>query len=87
MKTAPKLVLAASALALLGACTTIPTGPSVMVLPGSTKNFDQFRADDFDCRNFATAQVNGATNDTTERSQVGAHWRSRLCPRLSAYNC
>ena len=34
-----------------------------MALPGSTKNFDQFRADDADCRNFASAQVGGSTPD------------------------
>jgi hypothetical protein len=27
---------------LLGACATVPTGPSVMVLPGGGKSFDQF---------------------------------------------
>jgi hypothetical protein len=49
------------ALLLLGACTTLPTGPSVMALPGSSKSFDQFRADDLDCRQFAGYQVGGAT--------------------------
>jgi len=29
---------------LLGACTTIPTGPSMLVMPGSSKEFRQFRA-------------------------------------------
>jgi outer membrane lipoprotein SlyB len=49
------------ALLLLGACTTIPVGPSVMALPGSNKSFDQFRADDADCRQYAQHQVGGAT--------------------------
>ena len=31
---------------LLGACATVPTGPSVMVLPGSGKSFEQFQVDD-----------------------------------------
>jgi hypothetical protein len=48
-------------LLLLGACTTLPSGPSVMALPGSSKSFDQFRADDLDCRQFAGYQVGGAT--------------------------
>src|SRR6266481_2712828 len=44
---------------LLGACVTMPSGPSVMVLPGTGKSFDQFRADDMDCRQFAFSQVGG----------------------------
>ena len=45
--------------ALLGACVSVPSGPSVMVLPGTGKSFDQFRADDYDCRQFANFQVGG----------------------------
>ncbi|MBE0615860.1 MAG: hypothetical protein IH604_19490 [Burkholderiales bacterium] len=53
--------------ALLGvaACTTIPTGPSVMALPGSDRNFNQFRADDADCRQFAQVQSGSATANET----------------------
>lgn len=51
-------VLLSAALSLtLVACTTTPTGPSVMALPGSGKSFDQFRLDEMDCRNFAVTQV------------------------------
>jgi hypothetical protein len=49
------------ALAILAACATVPSGPSVMALPGTGKSFDQFRADDYDCRQYASAQVGGAT--------------------------
>ncbi len=60
-----------AALLLLGACTTIPTGPSVMALPGTGKNFDQFRADDAECRQFALGQIGGATaNDAAVDSGV-----------------
>ncbi len=53
-----RLRLAVLAAALLGGCATVPpSGPSVTVLPGSTKTFDQFRADDFDCRNYAAGQT------------------------------
>ena len=44
---------------LLGACVSVPSGPSVMVLPGTGKSFDQFRADDYECRQFANFQVGG----------------------------
>src|ERR1035437_633879 len=49
------------ALLMVGACTTVPTGPSVMGMPGTGRSFDQFRADDADCRQFAFAQVGGTT--------------------------
>lgn len=48
-------------LLLVGACTTIPSGPSVLVLPGNGKNFDQFRGDDLECRQFAQQQLEGST--------------------------
>lgn len=49
------------ALSSLSACTIVPTGPSVLVLPGTGKPFDQFRADDVVCRQFAASQVGGET--------------------------
>lgn len=53
--------LLASALLLAGCSTPMPSGPSVMVLPGAGKNFDQFRVDDMDCRGFAQANLGGTT--------------------------
>ena len=47
----------------LGACTTMPSGPSVLSLPGSGKSFDQFRADDASCRQYAQQQIGGMTPD------------------------
>src|SRR5258708_10556810 len=52
-------VLAASL--LLVACVSMPKGPSVMVLPGTGKSFDQFRYDDVECRQFADVQVGGSS--------------------------
>jgi outer membrane lipoprotein SlyB len=45
----------------VAACTTVPTGPSVMVLPSAGKSFSQFRADDIECRNYALESVGGMT--------------------------
>jgi hypothetical protein len=42
---------------LLSACAVTPTGPSVMVLPGVGKPFDQFQADDMACRQYAQTQT------------------------------
>jgi len=54
-------VQVAVAALLLGGCVTVPTGPSVMVLPGTGKSFDQFRADEAVCRQYAYEQVGGQT--------------------------
>jgi len=43
----------------LGACATLPSGPSVMVLPGAQKTFEQFRADDALCQVYARQAVGG----------------------------
>ena len=56
------LKLSAPLLALaLAACVSVPTGPAVMVLPGTGKNFDEFRFDDGTCRQFAYDQIGGQT--------------------------
>lgn len=65
--------LALTGLLILGGCVSVPTGPSVMALPGTGKNFDQFRADDADCRQFALSQIGGAAAD---RSGIDAGVRS-----------
>jgi len=52
--------LAVAASALLCACVTVPSGPSVMVLPGTTKSIDQFNADSWNCRQYAAATFDGS---------------------------
>src|SRR6516225_784182 len=56
-----KLLLTMLCLPALAACTTVPTGPSVMALPGNNKSFDQFRQDDMECRQYAQYQGGGPT--------------------------
>jgi hypothetical protein len=62
MKT-PAILASIGAVLLLSGCVSMPSGPGVMVLPGTGKNFDQFRADDMECRQFASNQVGGNTPD------------------------
>ena len=59
-----RITLSLASLLLLGACVSMPSGPGVMVLPGTGKSFDQFRADDMECRQFASSQVGGGTPDS-----------------------
>ncbi|WP_374087732.1 hypothetical protein [Methylomicrobium lacus] len=57
---------------LLAGCSTLPMGPSVLVLPGSDKSFEQFRADDTRCRQYAFAQTGGVTpSQVATESGVG----------------
>jgi hypothetical protein len=60
---------------LLSGCTTMPNGPSALVLPGSGKTFDQFRADDFSCRNYAQVQLGG---NTAQQASVDSGVRSAV---------
>ena len=57
--------------ALLSGCATIPHGPSVMVLPGSGKSFEQFQVDDAVCRQWASQQVGTTAQKTATESTVG----------------
>ena len=75
MKSTTKTVVTASALLLLAGCASVPTGPSVMALPGTGRSFEQFRANDADCRRYAENQVGGtdtnqAATDAGVRSAV-----------------
>jgi hypothetical protein len=56
---------------LTTACASVPTGPSVMVLPGTGKSFDQFQFDDAVCRQWA-AQQTGTTTETASANTTVA---------------
>jgi hypothetical protein len=63
---------AVAALACMAGCTVMPTGPDVTALPGTGKTFDQFRADDASCRQFAYQQIGGApAGQTAGNNAVG----------------
>ena len=57
--------------AVMSGCATVPHGPSVMVLPGSTKSFEQFQADDAVCRQWASQQVGTTAQKSSTESTVG----------------
>ncbi|MBO0711189.1 MAG: glycine zipper family protein, partial [Acetobacteraceae bacterium] len=58
----------------LGACTVpMPTGPSVMALPGQGRDFASFQQDDAYCRQFAAWQTGGANpQQAAAQSAVGS---------------
>ena len=55
------VAIGVSACLLLGGCASIPTGPSMMALPGTGRTFDQFRFDDAECQRYAFQQIGGTT--------------------------
>jgi uncharacterized protein YcfJ len=61
---------------VLSGCATVPDGPSVLVLPGQGKSFDQFQAEDLFCRQWATQQTGvtpseAANQETMKGAAVG----------------
>jgi hypothetical protein len=61
-------------LLMFGACTTLPTAPSVMALPGAGKTVAQFRTDDYGCRQFAGVESGGRSSTYEEqRGYDGAY--------------
>jgi outer membrane lipoprotein SlyB len=48
-------------LALSACAVAPPTGPDVVALPGKGKSFEAFQADDVACKQYASAQIGGAS--------------------------
>ncbi len=63
-------VISSFALLILSGCVTLPTGPSVRVLPGPEKTFEEFRADDAVCRQWAGQQVGISPQETVNQNAV-----------------
>jgi len=72
MQTMNKLTIAAATatVLLLGGCASMPTGPTVLALPGSNRSLDDFHADEMRCRDYAIQQVSGSPNDASVRDAV-----------------
>ncbi|MHB8622776.1 MAG: hypothetical protein ACYC9J_03780 [Sulfuricaulis sp.] len=68
MKFSKSVLGAALAVALAG-CASVPVGPTINVMPGSGKPFDQFNADNAVCREYASQQL-GANPNEVARNQV-----------------
>jgi len=56
---------------LLTACATVPSGPSMMALPGTGKTFEQFQGDDGACRQWALQQ-SGSASDAANHSTASS---------------
>jgi len=65
---APATVLVATL--LVGCVNLPPNGPTIMSLPGTGKTPEQFRDDDWYCRQFANDSVGGAEPNEVARSST-----------------
>lgn len=55
-------------LLVMGGCATLPTGPSVRVLPAPGKAFETFMAEENICRQWAAQQVGMSAQDTANQN-------------------
>lgn len=58
--------------AILGGCVTMPTGPTVMVMPPPGKPFEVFAEEDTMCRQWAQQQIGGASPSETANQNLAS---------------
>jgi hypothetical protein len=61
-------IISSLVLLVVSGCATIPTGPSVRVLPAPGKTFEQFQADDAVCRQWANQQIGISPQETVNQN-------------------
>ena len=64
------IILCFIVLLTLAGCATVPTGPSVMVLPAPGKPFEVFQVDDITCRQWAERQIGISPQEAMSQSTV-----------------
>jgi len=57
-------------MAILGGCATMPTGPTVRVMPGQGKPFEVFAEEDYICRQWAHQQIGGVSPSETANQNL-----------------
>ena len=71
-----RTILTIVVLLVVSGCATVPSGPTVMVMPAPGKSFEQFQADDAICRQWSAQQAGlspqqVASQDTITGAAVG----------------
>jgi hypothetical protein len=67
-------ILTIGLLLLMVGCTTVPSGPSALALPGDPKNEAQFRLDEKACRKFAHEQLLTALYQPNSHGEAQLHF-------------
>jgi len=70
MKRVRYIIIPAAILLLLGGCVTMPTGPSVMVLPAPGKSFENFQIDDVVCRQWSRQQIGMEPQEVMNQNMI-----------------
>lgn len=65
-------VTAIGTLLALGGCVSVPTGPSVMAMPGKDKPYEQFRAEQMQCQQYAQESIGGQAQATQNNAANSA---------------
>lgn len=68
MRTTRTTVWSLLAFLVLGGCATMPSGPSVRVLPTPGKSFEQFVGEDALCRRYAEQSLGMSPQDTANQN-------------------
>ncbi len=63
-------VAAVLLLALVTGCASVPSGPSVMVMPAPGKSFEQFQNDDIICRNWSAQQTGISPSQVADQDTI-----------------
>ena len=66
----PKVIMLLLVLPIAVGCATVPRGPSVTILPGSGKPFEQFQADDAACRQWAEQHLGDSPQETMNQNTI-----------------
>jgi hypothetical protein len=61
---------AVAAVLVVSGCATMPSGPSVLVLPGPGKPFEQFQNDDYVCRRWSEQQIGMTAQEAANENTV-----------------
>jgi hypothetical protein len=73
MRSLPlKSLGAAGGALLLAGCVSVPANPSLQAQPGSRRTYEQFVADDGQCRSIAVAQVGGVSPSDAANQSAAA---------------
>lgn len=70
MKLIQRMVIFGAVVAMAG-CATLPTGPSVRVLPGPGKSFDKFQGEDAICRRWADQAIGISPQEAQNQNTAG----------------
>lgn len=63
-------ILTTAMLGMLAGCASIPNGPSVAVMPAPGKSFEQFAAEDRECRQYAQQSLGTTASQAANESQA-----------------